>query len=172
VLVAAFFLLTDVQLLAVRVGHAHRLADLIQVVASRRGRAAADRLISSRLSVLPAGIDIAARERRIGARIVLEAIGKLRAPLNPLVDPAEVTSYPGQYEGNWRVELRDGNTLWAIRGPYEWRLLQADQAGEYVINNGFGIATPLKFIEDEVEGVTVTFTLTSGEEGTYRRLGP
>ena len=75
-LVAAFFLFADLQLLAVRVGHAHRLADLIQVVASRRGRAAADRLISSRLSVLPAGIDIAARERRIGARIVLEAIGE------------------------------------------------------------------------------------------------
>ncbi|MBE7553471.1 MAG: serine hydrolase [Anaerolineales bacterium] len=102
----------------------------------------------------------------------LEAIAKLRAPLNPLVDPAEVASYPGQYEGNWRVELRDGNSLWAIRGPYEWRLLQADEAGEYVINNGFGIATPLKFIEDEAGGVTMTFTLTSGEEGTYRRLGP
>jgi CubicO group peptidase (beta-lactamase class C family) len=102
----------------------------------------------------------------------LEAIAKLRAPLNPLVDPAEVAAYPGQYEGNWRVELRDGNTLWAIRGPYEWRLLQADEAGDYVINNGFGIATPLQFIEDETGGVTMTFTLTSGEEGTYRRLGP
>lgn len=102
----------------------------------------------------------------------LEAIAKLRAPLNPLVDPAEVASYPGQYEGDWRVELRDGNTLWAVRGPYEWRLLQADEAGEYVINNGFGIATPLQFIEDETGGVTMTFTLTSGEEGTYRRLGP
>lgn len=101
----------------------------------------------------------------------LEAIAKLRAPLNPLVDPVEVAAYPGQYEGNWRVELRDGNTLWAIRGPYEWRLLQADEVGEYVINNGFGIATPLKFIQDETGGVTMTFTLTSGEEGTYRRLG-
>lgn len=102
----------------------------------------------------------------------LAAIARLRAPLNPLVDPAAVAAYPGQYEGNWRVELHEDNSLWAIRGPYQWRLLQAEEAGEYVINNGFGIATPLEFIEDDTGGVTMTFTLTSGEEGTYRRLGP
>lgn len=98
----------------------------------------------------------------------LKAIAKLRAPLNPLVDPAEAAAYVGEYEGAWRVELREGNTLWAVRGPYEWRLLRDKKEGEFVINNGFGIATPLKFIVDD-SGVTMTFTLTSGEVGTYKK---
>ncbi len=100
----------------------------------------------------------------------IEAIAKLRAPLNPLVDPTEVAPYVGNYEGNWRVELRDNNTLWATRGPYEWRLLQDVKAGEFVVNNGFGIATPLKFIQTDAGKVTMTFTLTSGEVGTYQLL--
>lgn len=101
----------------------------------------------------------------------LEAIARLRAPLKPLVDPAQVASYVGEYEGAWRVELRPGNTLWAVRGPYEWRLLQDKKEGEFIINNGFGIATPLKFVRDD-SGVTMTFTLTSGEVGTYQKLEP
>jgi CubicO group peptidase (beta-lactamase class C family) len=98
-----------------------------------------------------------------------EAIAKLRAQLNPLVDAGEVTPYLGNYEGNWRVELRDDSTLWAIRGPYEWHLLKAAAKDEYVIDNGFGLATPLKFIVDD-SGVTMTFTLTSGEVGTYKLI--
>jgi CubicO group peptidase (beta-lactamase class C family) len=97
-----------------------------------------------------------------------EAVAKIRAELNPLVDPVEVAPYVGNYEGNWRVELRDGNALYALRGPYEWRLLRSTEPGDYIINNGFGLATPLKFIQDET-GVTMTFTLTSGEIGTYHR---
>jgi len=100
----------------------------------------------------------------------IEAITKLRAQLNPLVDPNEVTPYLGNYSGNWRVELRDGNTLWAVRGPYEWRLLKATGAGKYMINNGFGIATPLQFVKDDNDGITMTFQLTSGEVGTYQRV--
>jgi CubicO group peptidase (beta-lactamase class C family) len=99
-----------------------------------------------------------------------EAIAKLSAQLNPLIDPAEVASYLGNYEGDWRVEMRDDSTLWALRGPYEWHLLKAEGEGEYVINNGFGLATPLKFIRDD-SGVIMTFTLTSGEVGMYRLLG-
>jgi CubicO group peptidase (beta-lactamase class C family) len=98
----------------------------------------------------------------------LEAIAKIRAPLNPTVDPAQVAPYVGQYTGNWRVELRDGNTLWAVRGPYEWRLLKAEKEREFMVNNGFGIATPLKFEVDETGQVTMFFTLTSGEEGVYQ----
>jgi CubicO group peptidase (beta-lactamase class C family) len=100
----------------------------------------------------------------------LAAIATIRAGLNPLVDPTEVEAYLGNYEGSWQVELREGNTLWAVRGPYEWRLLADTEAGAYMVNNGFGLATPLKFIEDEAGEVTMTFTLTSGEVGTYRRL--
>jgi CubicO group peptidase (beta-lactamase class C family) len=100
----------------------------------------------------------------------LAAIATIRAGLNPLVDPTEVEAYLGNYEGSWRVELREGNTLWAVRGPYQWQLLADTEAGAYVVNNGFGLATPLKFIEDEAGEVTMTFTLTSGEVGTYRRL--
>jgi CubicO group peptidase (beta-lactamase class C family) len=100
----------------------------------------------------------------------LQAIAKLRAPLNPLVDPVAVDPYLGNYTGNWRVELREGNTLWAVRGPYEWHLLKATGEGEFMINNGFGIATPLQFVRDESGGMTMTFKLTSGEEGTYQRV--
>lgn len=99
-----------------------------------------------------------------------EAIAKLRVQLNPLVDPNEVMSYLGNYEGDWRVEMRDDSTLWALRGPYEWHLLKAEGEGEYIIDNGFGLATPLKFIRDDDGGVIMTFTLTSGEVGTYRLL--
>lgn len=98
-----------------------------------------------------------------------EAIAKLRAQLNPLVDPNLVAPYLGSYEGNWRVELREDNTLWAIRGPYEWHLLKAEGENEYIIDNGFGLATPLKFIIDD-SGVTMTFTLNSGEIGTYKLI--
>lgn len=98
----------------------------------------------------------------------LEAIAKLRAPLNSAVDPAAVAPYLGNYTGNWRVELRDGNTLWAIRGPYEWHLLKDTQEGEFMINNGFGLATPLKFVANDKGEIEMTFTLTSGEVGTYQ----
>jgi CubicO group peptidase (beta-lactamase class C family) len=100
----------------------------------------------------------------------LKAITKLRAPLNPVVDPTEVAPYLGSYTGNWGVELRDGNTLWATRGPYEWRLLRDTQAGEFVVNNGFGIATPLKFVTDNSDDIRMTFTLTSGEVGDYQKV--
>ncbi len=103
----------------------------------------------------------------------LAAIASIRAKLNPQVDPAEVAPYVGDYEGSWRVELRDDNTLWAVRGPYGWQLLPADSPDEFVVNNGFGLATPLKFVKDETTGeIFMTFTLTSGEEGSYRRLSP
>ncbi len=98
----------------------------------------------------------------------LEAIAKLRAKLTPTVDPATVAPYLGQYTGNWRVELRDGNTLWAVRGPYEWRLLKDEKEGEFMINNGFGIATPLKFALNDAGIMTMSFTLTSGEKGEYQ----
>jgi hypothetical protein len=98
-----------------------------------------------------------------------EALVELRAELNPLVDPNEVAPYLGDYEGSWRVELRSDGTLWAVRGPYEWHLMKAAGEGEFVINNGFGLATPLQFIQDD-SGVIMTFTLTSGELGTYRLL--
>ncbi|MCK6626875.1 MAG: serine hydrolase [Anaerolineae bacterium] len=103
----------------------------------------------------------------------LAAIAAIRAKLNPLVDPAAVAPYLGDYEGSWRVELRDDNTLWAVRGPYGWQLMQAENPDEFVVNNGFGLATPLQFVEDETTGdMLMTFTLTSGEEGSYRRLSP
>jgi len=77
VLVASCFFFTDCQNLTVRISHADCRADRIQVVAAGRRRATTDRLISSGFSILPAGIDIAARKRRIRALIVLESIGEL-----------------------------------------------------------------------------------------------
>lgn len=99
-----------------------------------------------------------------------EAISKLRAPLKPLVDPGQVEPYLGNYSGNWRVELRADNTLWALRGPYEWRLLQAAEEGAFLVNNGFGLAVPLQFSRDDHGEITMTFQLTSGEVGAYQRL--
>jgi CubicO group peptidase (beta-lactamase class C family) len=87
------------------------------------------------------------------------------------VDPAAVAPYLGPYSGRWRVELRAGNTLWAVRGPYEWRLLPKKAAsGDYIIANGFGITTELRLFED-AEGVRrMEFTLFSGEKGAYWRI--
>jgi hypothetical protein len=102
----------------------------------------------------------------------LTAIAKLRAPLVPTVDPTAVAPYLGQYTGSWRVELREGNTLWAVRGPYEWRLLKDEKEGEFMVNNGFGIATPLKFAPDDSGIMTMSFTLTSGEKGEYQLIAP
>ena len=96
--VAALSFFTRLQLLAVRLSHADGLSDRIQVIAARRGRAAADRLVASGFSILPTGIDIAARKRRICALIVLEPIGELlgagrdvsKGGLDFVVDPVFV----------------------------------------------------------------------------------
>jgi CubicO group peptidase (beta-lactamase class C family) len=80
-----------------------------------------------------------------------------------------VAPYLGQYTEGWRVERWDDGTLWAIRGPYQWQLL-AGENGEFIVNNGFGITTPLQFAEDETGTMRMTFKLSTGEMGEYHRL--
>ena len=60
VLVTASSLFSNLQLLCVCVSKAHRLSHLIHVVLARSGRATSNGLISSRFSILPSCIDIAA----------------------------------------------------------------------------------------------------------------
>ena len=99
-----------------------------------------------------------------------KAIVEIRAELNPTVNPAEVAPYLGPYSGEWVIELRD-NQLFATRGPYEWHLLQAAEAGHFVVNNGFGIGINLTLAPDEATGrMTMSFRLPTGEPGYYERL--
>ncbi len=99
----------------------------------------------------------------------VEALPAQRESLAATVTAAEVAPYLGQYSAGWRVEWRDDGTLWAIRGPYQWQLLAAGN-GQFVVNNGFGITTPLQFVTDETGAITMTFKLSTGEVGQYRLL--
>ncbi len=89
--------------------------------------------------------------------------------ISATVDPAEVANYVGAYEDGWRVELR-GNRLYAVRGPYEWHLLRAEE-GHFVVNNGYGIGMTLYLEEDPTSGAAaMKFTLSTGEPGFFRKL--
>ena len=97
------------------------------------------------------------------------AIATIRSDLSPTVDPDEVAPYVGQYSGRWRVELQE-DKLFAVRGPYEWHLLQA-AAGEFIVNNGYGIGLELSLKEDEATGqMMMNFRLPTGEVGSYALL--
>lgn len=120
--------------------------------------------------------------------LFLSNIAELRSRVSPTVDPAAAAPLVGQYSGSWRVELHDDNTLWAIRGPYTWRLMpfngpsytpardlppldpEAERL-EFLITNGFGIATTLLFETDPAGRVKMTFKLYSGEVGAYEKNG-
>lgn len=99
----------------------------------------------------------------------VDALPGIREPLEATPDPAEVAPYLGQYTNDWRVEQHEDGTVWTVRGQYQWQLLSAGE-GEFVVNNGFGITTPIQFNEDETGTMTMSFTLTTGEEGEYQRL--
>lgn len=93
----------------------------------------------------------------------------LAGGVSPTVDPAAVAPYLGLYEDGWRVELR-GDRLYAIRGPYEWQLLQAP-GGHFVVNNGYGIGMTLYLEPDRVTGQpAMKFTLSTGEPGVYEKV--
>jgi len=99
----------------------------------------------------------------------MAALPEIRAPLAATLTPAEVAPYLGQYTAGWRVEQGADGALWAMRGPYGWQLLAAGN-GEFVVNNGFGITTPLQFVEDERGTMTMKFRLSTGEAGEYQLL--
>jgi CubicO group peptidase (beta-lactamase class C family) len=99
----------------------------------------------------------------------MAALPEIRAPLATTLTSAEAAPYLGQYTDGWRVEQRADGTLWAMRGPYGWQLLAAGH-GEFVVNNGFGITTPLQFSEDERGTMTMKFRLSTGEAGEYQLL--
>jgi CubicO group peptidase (beta-lactamase class C family) len=99
----------------------------------------------------------------------VDALPSITDPLTTTVPPGELSPYLGRYVGGWRVEQRDDETVWAIRGPYEWQLLAAGP-GEFIINNGFGITSPLQFVTDEAGLVTMIVRLSTGEVGEFRQL--
>lgn len=99
----------------------------------------------------------------------INALPGITAPLTATPPPQEVAPYLGQYEAGWWVEQHSNGTLWAIRGPYRWQLLWAGN-GETVVSNGFGITTPLNFTVDQAGQVGMSFKLSTGEAGEYRRL--
>lgn len=97
------------------------------------------------------------------------AIIDLRTDLSPTVNPAEVAPFLGDYEEGWRIELRE-QQMFAVRGPYEWQILQAAD-GHFVVNNGYGIGITLYLEPDEItKEITLSFTLPTGEVGTYRHV--
>ena len=99
-----------------------------------------------------------------------ERVIEIRAGLSPTVDPNEVSKFVGQYTGNWRIELRDGNKLFAVRGPYAWHLLAGGDDGAFIVNNGYGIGIAFFLKEDEATGkITMSFT-SAGEPAEYELL--
>ena len=116
------------------------------------------------------GLDVSAGDQfRAQWDAFIEALPGIRAPLTAVVSPDEVAPYLGAYAAGWRVEQRTDGTLWASRGPYEWQLLAAG-SGEFIVNNGFGITTPLQFTMAETGLVTMQFRLSTGEVGEYPQL--
>ena len=99
----------------------------------------------------------------------IEALPEMRRPFEASLSAEAAAPYVGQYSAGWQVERQEDGTLWAIRGPYRWQLLAAGN-GEFMVNNGFGITTPFKFITNEAGQVIMTFKLSTGEVGEYRRL--
>lgn len=99
----------------------------------------------------------------------MEAIPELRASLEATLPPAEVAPYLGQYSEGWQVEQHEDGTLWAVRGQYQWQLL-AQGEGKFVVSNGFGITTPLEFIQDDQGNMRLVFVMSTGERGEYQRL--
>lgn len=99
-----------------------------------------------------------------------EALVKDYTGLQPYVTPEQVAAYVGEYEDQWRVELRADNTLWAVRGAYQWRLLEATDGDYYKIYNGFGLGSNLQFVVEADGSVTMQFWLSSGEAGVYKKV--
>jgi CubicO group peptidase (beta-lactamase class C family) len=99
----------------------------------------------------------------------METIPQLRASLEATLPPAEVTPYLGQYSEGWQVEQHEDGTLWAVRGQYRWQLL-AQGEGKFVVSNGFGITTPLEFIQDDQGNMSLVFVMSTGERGEYQQL--
>jgi len=94
------------------------------------------------------------------------------ANVTTIITATDVSSYIGNYEGKWRVELRPDDTLWVVRGTGEWRLLLATDGDKpyYKIYNGYGLDSPVEFVSHEDGSVTMQFWLSSGEHGLYRKL--
>ncbi|MCB0210988.1 MAG: serine hydrolase [Anaerolineae bacterium] len=101
----------------------------------------------------------------------IKALPDIREPLAETVSEDEVASYVGQYELGWQVERREDGTFWVVRGPYQWRLLAAGD-GEFIINNGFGITSQIIFEPIEDGSMHMSVILSSGETGSYLRIGP
>ena len=101
----------------------------------------------------------------------MEALPEIREPLAETVSEEEVAAYVGQYELGWRVERREDGTFWTVRGPYQWRLLAADD-GEFIINNGFGITSQIIFEPIEDGSMHMSVIMSSGETGSYLRISP
>jgi CubicO group peptidase (beta-lactamase class C family) len=94
------------------------------------------------------------------------------ANVTTTITATDVMTYIGNYEGSWRVELRPDKTLWVVRGTGEWRLLRAMDGEKpyYKIYNGYGLDSPIEFINHEDGTVTMEFWLSSGEHGLYRHI--
>ena len=93
------------------------------------------------------------------------------APLNPAPPAAAVAPYLGNYAGGWQVLRRADGSLWATRGPYGWQLWADDSAaepGQFVIGNGFGLLSPLRFVTRD-DGFIMRVELATGETGEYRQ---
>jgi len=102
---------------------------------------------------------------------VIEALNNVYTNTNSVITPTSVMTYLGNYEGNWQVELRD-TSLWVTRGPYQWQLRLATDGSTpyYMINNGFGIGSPLEFVEHADGHITMEFRLSGGSIGVYEKL--
>lgn len=95
---------------------------------------------------------------------------EIRAPLVKTVTPEEVAATIGQYTTGWRLERREDGVLQASRGPYQWRLWSAG-GGKFIVDNGFGITSEVKFVTDGTGAVVMQIKLSNGEEGEFFRTG-
>lgn len=118
------------------------------------------------------GLDVdAAEDYKTQWDDFIEALPGIREPLAATVSEADVSPYLGRYETGWRVEWREDSTFWTARGPYQWRLLAAGD-GIFIINNGFGITSQITFEPAEDGDMQMLISLSTGETGEYRRIGP
>lgn len=103
--------------------------------------------------------------------ILLDNMDQIVSETTPNVDRIAIQPYLGTYEDGWRVELRHNTELYAVRGPYEWRLLKGQADDLYIINNAYGLGNSLFLEQDDTTGlITMRFKLASGEEGNYEKL--
>ncbi len=107
--------------------------------------------------------------RRQWTTFMATGLPQARAPLSPTITAEAASPWLGNYQNGWQVARHADGTLWATRGDYGWQLWATAQPGQFVVGNGFGLLTPLKFIT-ATNAVTMSFELSTGETGAYRRL--